>query len=1113
MRFSLLGPTRAHHDDGTPVALGGARLRALLTVLALRPGRAVPVGVLVDEVWGADPPADAVAALQALVGRLRRTLGPGVVDSADGGYRLAADRRDVDAHRFDQGVREGARALDDGDPARALTLLDTALALWHGPVLVDLPGHTAEAARWESRHRDARRTRLAALLALGRPEEVLPELAALRDEYALDEPLTALHLRALRAADRPAEALAAYDDFRRALADRLGADPGPALRTLHAELLAEPAEHPPAQRPPAEPADRAHRAESAHRAERPGQRTSPPTAPTSAPAPGGNLPARLTSFVGRESDITTLRDDLRTARLVTLLGPGGAGKTRLSLEVAEAAADGYPDGLWLAELAPVEDPADVPEAVLTALGARQTVLHGTLTEEVRGAHDPLVRLADHCGSRRMLLVLDNCEHVVTAAAALTEALLTRCPGLTVLATSREPLAVPGELLRPVDPLPDPVALRLLGERGAAALRGFRTEDDPGACAEICRRLDGLPLAIELAAARLRMLTPRQIADRLDDRFRLLTSGVRTVLPRQQTLRAVVDWSWELLDEDERTVLRQLSVFAGGCDLPAAEAVCGGDRVADRLGSLIDRSLVVAAPDDGGAMRYRLLETVAEYAAERLDEAGERDAVIRRHLVHYREFARTGDPLLRGPEQRAALARFQREYENLRAALRHAIAARDEQEALHLVVSLFWYWQLRDLRGEARHWSGQVCALGPDAFGPDATPAPPVPERFTDHPPPMPPHVLAEARRACALIRLVFTDADMGEGPPEEIFARMRRVGEIYRPGLPQNCRPPGTLWFYPLLLGGDGSEVRAMLDANLETAREHDYAWELAFALQSRALVLSNRASCSEMAITDADEALEIFLRLGDAWGASQALSARGETRERRGEYALAVADFTAALAQAERVGARILESVLSARLGGSLIELGETERGEALLREVLADQAGRVNEPIALARIFLAFWLARTGRYDEGRAQVLLVREQFQSSTLTLFEGMVVGYLALADLCEGHYTSALTHARQALFHAREELSLVVAPQMVSIHLVTLSGALAGAHPDQATTAARLLGVADTQRPEFYLPLAYERESRAAREVTLRDLLGDTAYETAHREGTTLSLDAVLPGL
>ena len=764
MRYRVLGTTRAFHADGTPVALGGARLRALLTVLALRPGRTVPVGVLVAEVWDGDPPSDAVAALQALVGRLRRALGATTVASTDGGYRLCADEEDVDLHRFGALAGEGARALEEGDAAKAADLLDDALALWRGSVLADLPDRTAEAARWETRRLEVRRARLTATLALGRAKEALPELAALCREFPLDEPLQALRIRALRDASRPAEALAAYEHVRRALAERLGTDPGPELRALHSELL-----NTGVSVSTGAVADTGAglggdvgTAIGAGRGTGAGHGSNRPAAPL------GNLRARLTSFVGREGDIEALRGDLGRARLVTLLGPGGAGKTRLSQEAAERVSGGWPDGVWLAELAPVDDLENVAEAVLNAVGARATVLRGAGAEELRAADrhgdEPLVRLAEHCARRHMLLLLDNCEHVIEAAAALVEELLAHCPGLTVLATSREPLGVPGEVIRPVEPLPPDPAHRLFAERARAVNPGFDPAGDPASVAEICRRLDGLPLAIELGAARLRMLTPRQIADRLDDRFRLLTSGSRTVLPRQQTLRAVVDWSWDLLDAPERAVLRRLSVFAGGCGLTAAESVCadteqdggvGGMRhgdsgardsgardesavasrdVAALLGSLIDKSLVVAAPSPDGDMRYRLLETVAEYAAERLDQAGERAAVERRHLVHHRELARTTDPLLRGSGQRAAIARFQLEYENLRTALRRAAAARDEQEMLCLVLSIAWFWQMLDLRADARQWSRAATDLGPDPFAPPARPAPPIPQRCTDTPP-------------------------------------------------------------------------------------------------------------------------------------------------------------------------------------------------------------------------------------------------------------------------------------------------------------------------------------------------------------------------------------------
>ncbi|MER5669099.1 AfsR/SARP family transcriptional regulator, partial [Streptomyces mirabilis] len=424
VRYRILGTTQALRPDGTPVVLGGARLRALLTVLALRPGRTVPAAVLVDEVWDGDPPADAPGALQALVGRLRRALGPQAVDSGDGGYRLAAGADDIDLHRFERLAGEGVRALADGDPTKAAEALDDALALWRGPALADLPDRAAESARWETRRLDVRRARFAAALALGHAEQSLPELTALCDLHPLDEPLHVLRLRALRDAGRPAEALAAYESVRELLADRLGSDPGPELRALHEELLS-----------PADDGGRAHarrpRPRSADLTE---NRAAPAERGRSASPPPGNLRARLTSFVGRAADIDTIREDLAAARLVTLLGPGGAGKTRLSQEAAETVADTAPDGVWLAELAPVDDPKAVPEAVLTAVGARETVLRGAGAEEMRAAadrhDDPLQRLAEYCAKRRMLIVLDNCEHVVDAAARLVEELLERCPGLT-----------------------------------------------------------------------------------------------------------------------------------------------------------------------------------------------------------------------------------------------------------------------------------------------------------------------------------------------------------------------------------------------------------------------------------------------------------------------------------------------------------------------------------------------------------------------------------------------------------------------------------------------------------------------------------------------------------
>ncbi|WP_456293738.1 AfsR/SARP family transcriptional regulator [Streptomyces tendae] len=1122
MRYRILGTTQVLRPDGTAVPLGGARLRALLTVLALRAGRAVPAGLLVEEVWAGDPPADATGALQALVGRLRRALGADSVASADGGYRLAAAPDDVDLHRFDRLAGEGTRALADGDPAKAAVVLDDALALWRGPVLADLPDRTADAARWETRHFEALRARHTAALDLGQAEHALPELTALCDGHPLDEPLQALRLRALRDTGRTAEALAAYESVRRLLADRLGADPGPELRALHGGLLApaDPVTPVPADAPPGTRTPGTRRPAGAPRPPRGSASAEAPRTPATAPRPRGNLRARLTSFVGRDGDVEALRADLATTRLVTLLGPGGAGKTRLSQEAAEGVGDTARDGVWLAELAPVDDPADVPEAVLTAVGARETVLYRAGAEEMRavtaseGQDTAVERLVEHCGRRRMLIVLDNCEHVVDAAARLTEELLARCPHLTVLATSREPLGVRGESLRPVEPLSEPAALRLLADRGAAARPGFRVDADEetaAACAEICRRLDGLPLAIELAAARLRMLTPRQIADRLDDRFRLLTSGSRTVLPRQQTLRAVVDWSWDLLDADEREVLGRLSVFAGGCDLAAAEAVCGPAAL-DALGSLVDKSLVVAAPVtdrlSGDGMRYRLLETVAEYAGERLDETGGRAAAARAHLTYYRELARTTDPLLRGPRQLAAIERLEREYENLRTALRHAVAERDEQEALSLSLSLVWYWQMRDLRVEARNWFVEVMALGPDPFAEPGTPARPVWERCTSAPPPMTGEVLAEARRGVHLAHLACMDTELDAWQNPAAQRKLRVIADTYEPGMPQTCSSPGLLWFYSVMLTGDMDRLREIMDATLRTCRETPgYEWELAGGLQMRAQMLANRTDWAGDAVRDADESLEIYHRLGDAWGMAEALSGRAEARERVGEYRLAAADYRAAAQHAERLGAHAQVDILDARLGSVLLEAGDTERGERVLREVLDRTAGTGhNGAMPAARLFLAGHLGMTGRTAEAGEQLRLLREEFSIAHFVVFDAFILAAEAWLATLEDRHEECLTRIRKSLERADDPLSAAIAPHMRSAYLTIGAMALARLDGgDRAADGARCLGAAEAMLPPGHVSTGMERDARGRAVERVREALGGEAYDAAYAEGGRLS--------
>ncbi|MET9957806.1 BTAD domain-containing putative transcriptional regulator [Streptomyces sp. NPDC006326] len=969
MRYLILGVTEARDETGAPLPIGGARLRALLAALALRAGgpAAASVADLVDEVWGDDPPQDAPAALQALVARLRRALGGRETVHADpaGGYRLAvADRDDIDLHRFNRLARAGARhlAAAPDDPAGAAEALRAALALWRGPALADLPepARTAHAAAAEARRTAALRDRIEAELRAGAadPAWLLAEIEALIRENPYDEPLRAQQLRALRAAGRPADALAAYERTRRTLAEGLGTDPGPELTALHAQLLAP---HPPAQPEPApqEPAP------------------APPT------APGGNLRPRLTSFVGREPELASLHTDLTRLRLITLTGPGGSGKTRLA---EHAAAAHRPEAAWLVELARLDHPAAVPGAVLSALGLRETAL---VAREKTASEDPTAQLVEHCAHRSLLLVLDNCEHVIGAAAELAETLLTHCPGVRILATSREPLGVPGETVRPVDPLPPDPAHRLFADRAVAVRPGFTAADDPDAVAEICSRLDGLPLAIELAAARLRLLTPRQIADRLDDRFRLLTSGSRTVLPRQQTLRAVVDWSWELLDAPERTVLRRLSVFAGGCDLPAAEAVCadpattpalGAADIADVLGSLVDKSLVLAEPEaepgpDGTAMRYRMLETIHEYAAERAaHEEADRAAAADRHADHYRALAETAEPLLRSGAQLPWIRRTETELDNLRAALLHATSTGSAETAERLGLALGWFWALRNYRIEGAEWAGRILALTP------AEPAEDTPAYW----------------RFMRLRMLqLFLLAD-GHSPEQFDTAANRALAadlqEVFRHGGPETVPFPGMLWPMTAFLTGSAVDFRAGLDASVENCRRHGDAWALGVTLMFRTHVAIDITGGLPTVDADLAELHGIADRLGDRWIRAQVASAAGEVAISRSRYEWARAEYEECLRLAREVGAYTESPFAIARIAETAFCCGDFDEAERLLAQAHheAAQHGGGNDVRAYGGMLAALIALVRGDLGEARTQYELARAA--AGTLTVPPQLTAG-------------------------------------------------------------------------------------------------------------------------
>ena len=719
MRVAILGPLEVHAVDGS-IEIPGRRLRALLIRLALDPGRVVSAERLIDDLWRDEPPAAAHNALQALVSRLRAVVGRATIEQGRGGYRLNVRPEDVDVVRFEQHVRSGRARLGSGEAASAAKEFRSALGLWRGSALSDvegLPFAEPEAAALEEQRVAAVEDLVDAMLAQPAPAaDLLPELEQLRVAFPLRERLHARYMKVLYALGRQAEALAAYEHLRTTLSDRLGVDPSSELSKLHLAMLRRAPELPNlTQTPPPPTAALPASAASA---------VVPATAPARAAQRLGNLPAQLTSFIGRESELELVSDLLRNARLVTLTGPGGAGKTRLAQECGTRVDELAEDGVWFAPLAAVADGADVPQALLTSLGG-ENALSSFAEIAIDGveAPTPRERLRAMLADRKMILILDNCEHVLDAVAELIDELLSAAPGVRVLATSREPLALTGETLCPVASLALPpeaaesaleyAAIQLFVERAGSVRPGFQlTATNVVPVVHICRALDGIPLAIELAAARLRSLTAQQVADRLDDRFRLLTSGSRTALPRHQTLRAIVDWSWDLLTPAERTVLARLSVFAGGATPEAATHVCGSEPndVIDVIASLVDKSLVVAQEDDAGEVRYRLLETVRAYSADRLDESGERSLIRDAHAAHFAALAKRAEPELRTADQIIWITRLTLERDNFNTALRHSIASSDVVTALRLFQNLLWFWLMRNHEKESTQWAEEISAL-------------------------------------------------------------------------------------------------------------------------------------------------------------------------------------------------------------------------------------------------------------------------------------------------------------------------------------------------------------------------------------------------------------------
>ena len=1030
----MLGSFEVRTDDGVFADVPGARLRGLLIALALEPGHAVPKATLVDWIWGERPPSEAANALQRLVSRLRKALPEGLVEGQTDGYRLRVEPDDVDAVRFERLVGQARHAEDP----RRVRLLREALALWRGAAMQDV-GLTDSAAfdaavtRLEGLRLTAMEDRFDAEISLGHGVELVPELTDLVAAHPVRERLVAALMRALVAAGRDTEALLVYQRTREALADALGVDPSPELSALHVALL---------------------RGELGRREE--SRKT--------------NLRAELTSFVGKDADVAAVRELIAEHRLTTVIGPGGSGKTRLATETARSLLGDLPDGAWLVELASIGASDDVAQSTLAALGLRDALLGGAPNA------DPMDRLIAAIRERAALLILDNCEHVIESAAAFAHRVLGECKRLRVLATSREPLGITGEALWLVEPLALPEgdaspgeiesspAVQLLRDRASAVRKDLATDARTlSNMVRVCRALDGMPLAIELAAARLRTMSLDQLASRLDDRFRLLTGGSRTALPRHRTLRAVVDWSWELLTDAERMVLRRLAVFSGGASLDAAERVCVGDgveqeQVLELLTALAEKSLLLTEGDS--APRYRMLGTIKEYARDRLAEAGESDLARHAHLAYFTGLAEAADPYLRRAEQLEWLATLEAEHDNISSAMRGALAAGEAHGAMRLAAGAGWYW-----------WLGGHKAEGIELLIAAAS---------------TPGEVSDEVRAwVYALVVMFMTD-----GPGDQYQAE-EWIHKAYRFSQRSQRRHPALGFVAALerMLQGPDAFLPAF-----EPLLDDEDPWVRALA----------RLQLGKMRIMlgqdgrDADAYLEMalaeFRALGERWGISFALTELADRIATRGEFAGACEYYDQAIAVVTEVGA--IEDVIRmrSRQGQLYWLLGDEESSAAAMAEAQR-YAERVAWSSALAELALAkAKLARWGgdaeeAYRQLGVAATMLGDEAEQANIRAVTHDLLGYLA-DDLGE-----AREH-RVAAFQAASEAGY--APLIAQVLVGVADLAL---RRDQYEQAARLLaasagvrGLPDRSDPDV-----------ARIEQIARHRLGDARFAEAAREGMQTS--------
>ena len=1054
--FKILGPLTVVDDD-VELPIPGLKLRTLLALLLVRPGETVTAERLADDLWGDAIPAGAANALQSLVSKLRRTLGESgrlLVTTPDG-YRLDVAPLEIDAGRFADRALCGRHALAGGDAAQAAETLRPALALWNGNALEGLRDEgvlNCEATRLDELRMNALEDRLEADLRLGRHAEVIAELGALTAAHPMRERLHGFLMLALYRAGRQAEALSAFRQARHVLLEELGLDPGPELRALESAIL----DHDPSldlDLPAASLLKRHHT----------------------------NVTKGLSSFIGRIDDVASLTAVVAANRLITVIGPGGAGKTRLAVEVA--AANVGPMDVWFVDLAPLTSADAVADTIASAVGAADGALMAQGTPRLG-----VDRIAEHLADQDALVVLDNCEHVIPEAARIAERLLMSCPGLTIVATSREALGVRGETIWAVPPMTVDDAVALFADR-AAATSGFSIGEHAQTVTELCHRLDGMPLAIELAAGRVRAIPVHQLASRLDDRFRLLTGGARTALPRQQTLRAVVEWSYDLLFDDEQRVFARLSVFAGGCSLEAAEAVCGGDDiasedVADLLGHLVDKSLVIA-DHSGREVRYRLLQTLALYARERLVASDDADRFRARHADYFAELCHRGHAAFHGVDQKAWLTAVELDADNLRTCLTWRIEQGHALIAQTMLGPLGWCWWFAGRADEG--WRLLTASLR-------------CPGETT-------PIVRAWAAMwACYVGACAGAGLDDASKYGEEAVQLLRASpGQSIRDVTTEMLLPDGlTLLAATYGMMGRHDEAQPLYEQARLLYEQGDDPWSKAMAMNNAGQEAEHRGDI-QLAYDMQHASIEWFDAARVEWALAIINGDCGVLAARLGLVEAASEHNQAARRAAQYLRLGGYEAVLLSRLGSLALEAGDVDRADLLMTEALdLAEHVRFSNAEAFAHSGRAMVRRVQGRYDEA--------EQSANRAVALFltTGLPHGHtqaLSTLGFIAQHRGDAVT-ARRMHVEAMELARRTTTLRAVALALDGLAG-VATLERD-GVRAATLLGAAQTIRDaDGGAPPGADSDAPGIRRSAI-ELIGHEAFDAALAAGAAASLDRVL---